>query len=666
MKTIRLLLTLLFFFSIPVFGAVDSSNSEMATASITPQNVYRAILGGVADYAVFEEATVPIDNALSSMFWVFNISVFIVLSWLLFAIMMQKLLVAGNDGQIQSNKYNDTMAIVRAAGSLCGLLPVIKGFCLAQVLVAFMGLQASFIADEVNEAGNEFTFVNGATTPYSADPIKVNNLVRSIFNSVTCAVASNNYYNEHPRYNQKYAVQLKDISNETSHSSNTAYFKYAYENGEGDQVCGSVEMAVNDDQYLGSMGDPTGTFGIMSPTQIQLRNRIVDAHKSAVQQTHNFLINGISIGVVVPGEDVDMGNLQESYRKAKLHYHRSLSQALTESSAQMTELWNSEMEAQFQTKVTSFAAKRGWIYNGFTWIEKSRAESFMSKLSSQVPNGQAINYNELEDEFVKERLNRALSIIKTSIINNTFNAKRESGNTSDQLSSESLNELQALETDKLMQAFYKEADFESVTSKISSSVVKSTLYETQFNFKDYDPITNLQHLGYRMVTVGFQLVALAVTLDVANEALAGEGSDDTWVRWGINQVSGGVSESLIRGASALAGNVVEGLFSLAPLLIAVGSVLAYWLPALPFFMWDLAVLGNYLLVLIAFMAAPLWMAAHAMPEGDGFSGDHARQAPRVDLGRHRHPRLLRGRQPDAAGAGWRNAVPVPRQRGARL
>jgi conjugal transfer/type IV secretion protein DotA/TraY len=42
-------------------------------------------------------------------------------------------------------------------------------------------------------------------------------------------------------------------------------------------------------------------------------------------------------------------------------------------------------------------------------------------------------------------------------------------------------------------------------------------------------------------------------------------------------------------------------------------------------MWDLAVLGNYLLVLIAFMAAPLWMAAHAMPGGDGFSSDHSRQ-----------------------------------------
>ncbi len=88
----------------------------------------------------------------------------------------------------------------------------------------------------------------------------------------------------------------------------------------------------------------------------------------------------------------------------------------------------------------------------------------------------------------------------------------------------------------------------------------------------------------------------------------------------------------------------EGVFSFAatlslvhritlPLTLAMPLVLdlltginfAYYLPFLPFVLWTIAMLGWAVLVLESMVAAPLWAAAHGMPEGEGFAGQTGRQ-----------------------------------------
>ena len=60
-------------------------------------------------------------------------------------------------------------------------------------------------------------------------------------------------------------------------------------------------------------------------------------------------------------------------------------------------------------------------------------------------------------------------------------------------------------------------------------------------------------------------------------------------------------------------------------LLAAGADLAVYLPALPFILWMLALGGWLVLVLESLVAAPLWAAAHGMPEGEGFAGESGRQ-----------------------------------------
>ncbi len=56
-----------------------------------------------------------------------------------------------------------------------------------------------------------------------------------------------------------------------------------------------------------------------------------------------------------------------------------------------------------------------------------------------------------------------------------------------------------------------------------------------------------------------------------------------------------------------------------------GITLAYYLPAIPFLRWISALAGWVILIVESLIAAPLWIAAHALPEGEGAAGQHGRR-----------------------------------------
>lgn len=65
-----------------------------------------------------------------------------------------------------------------------------------------------------------------------------------------------------------------------------------------------------------------------------------------------------------------------------------------------------------------------------------------------------------------------------------------------------------------------------------------------------------------------------------------------------------------------------------------------YLPAVPFIFWIMAVLGWVIMVAQSLLAAPLWAASHAVPEGDGFAGRYALQGWQLMLNVITRPILL--------------------------
>jgi len=81
-------------------------------------------------------------------------------------------------------------------------------------------------------------------------------------------------------------------------------------------------------------------------------------------------------------------------------------------------------------------------------------------------------------------------------------------------------------------------------------------------------------------------------------------------------------------AQLVPGGSFDGLANLMMILLmpvaAIGIFLAFYLPAIPFISWIMGLASWVILLFETMFAAPLWAVAHALPEGEGFSGQYGR------------------------------------------
>ncbi|MCR5813682.1 MAG: DotA/TraY family protein [Desulfovibrio sp.] len=95
--------------------------------------------------------------------------------------------------------------------------------------------------------------------------------------------------------------------------------------------------------------------------------------------------------------------------------------------------------------------------------------------------------------------------------------------------------------------------------------------------------------------------------------------------------------------SVLATLVQDLSFFLKAILLPLwvfATFVAYLVPAIPFLIWLAAIAGWVVLTLESVMAAPIWLVGHALPEGEGFAGLHARAGYLLLLGVLLRPCLL--------------------------
>ena len=101
-------------------------------------------------------------------------------------------------------------------------------------------------------------------------------------------------------------------------------------------------------------------------------------------------------------------------------------------------------------------------------------------------------------------------------------------------------------------------------------------------------------------------------------------------------------------AIPLVGNAVPNLdkyisfvlFAVFLPLLLYGLALAYYLPAIPFIRWISALAGWAILIVEALVAAPIWLCAHALPEGEGAAGQHGKRGYLLLLGIVIRPPLM--------------------------
>lgn len=105
----------------------------------------------------------------------------------------------------------------------------------------------------------------------------------------------------------------------------------------------------------------------------------------------------------------------------------------------------------------------------------------------------------------------------------------------------------------------------------------------------------------------------------------------------LNATSGVVFKSVtILGIATGSASVLVACIG----LMLTGLFFAYLVPFIPVIYWCKALISWIFMVVEAMVAAPFWVCSHAMPEGDGFAGQHARRGYMMLLDIVARPALL--------------------------
>ncbi len=153
-----------------------------------------------------------------------------------------------------------------------------------------------------------------------------------------------------------------------------------------------------------------------------------------------------------------------------------------------------------------------------------------------------------------------------------------------------------------------------------------------------DPIGNLTSLGHEMIATSSVMLATGITLRAASGAVT-KAAKKTWLGRLANLVSG-IGDMIEAATEGVIDGVWPFFVTVVMFIFFNGIMLAYYLPFVPFIFWWFAVVGWILLVIEALFAAPLWAAAHAIPEGKGLAGAHAKPGYKMLLGVLIRPPLM--------------------------
>lgn len=147
--------------------------------------------------------------------------------------------------------------------------------------------------------------------------------------------------------------------------------------------------------------------------------------------------------------------------------------------------------------------------------------------------------------------------------------------------------------------------------------------------KETNPVSAMFSFGSTLVDTSSALITVWGALSGGAEGAARAGNDN----------AGGIIANAIPGLGTAAAKAAGGTFGAlagavtiwTPLVLAIlglifmfGIACCYVLPLLPVIFWARATLSWAVLVIETMLGAPFWAAAHVLPEGVGFAGQHAR------------------------------------------
>lgn len=568
---------------------------------------------------------------------------------------------SAQEGQTMGKKYDTFWTSIRSVFSFVALapLPLAKGLCMMQVMVLYLTYCSFGGASWIHARSMDQLKATGGVLYFNDHSLNnAEQLIKQILTALIIQKERAFDANAGPNtpapanvlytVDQMYNVEFSQEQSNLPSMQNSAYMGVGSMMGEGQINPVSPKYTVSFPTYTQRKSFDINMWGFISVNAADQSN---PSATNSEELDYNSLgtitldcPNGLQTQICIkrkqaldeliknlegPANDIVLAAEKNKSLEAYKTRHKidlAMTQYILFNRTQMPAALEADKSSYSKnlTEYTEGAKQLGWASAGWWYWTSLRLNQRANDIINSGPViEQNVDLESLADSYegtetytnLMYLMNKSLSATdKSEKITNVDNPPNATG---DELSPEQLADLS-----------FNMAQPDGLWGYVSKLVGRNSMMSIIFDPIEAlaggeEPILYLQNKGHLIVNT----VVTIYTAKIMAEAMLGDEK-------GMGSAGSGVTSwvSAIPFVGPLLGIAAKmfmaALKLITPLLIPllfVGLTWAYYLPIVPFLFFTMALIGTFIQFAEAMVAAPIWAAAHALPEGEGFAGAHGRQ-----------------------------------------
>lgn len=483
-----------------------------------------------------------------------------------------------HDGEMLGKKFSSVWVPIRTALGTALVIPI-NGYCGMQILVMWLVVQGIGLADTVwsslVEGDALMTGSIQATAYQSPEALK---LANSLAVATICVKA---------------AQMNSDINNmgetwSAYPSGNNIYFgmKDSYFRKTS---CGQLALI---DETQTPIATAAGEFSNVAETIGTAKSNlpIIQAHNAAAKQMISSLSGSLSPFVVKTplGDTFRVSSDTLNYptgaiKSAVEEYNKTISDAV--------KAYYSDNDASGKA-IKENASKDGWLTAG-AWFIKLAGQ--MSKADIAVGSTPTAEANKNIAGGIYREVNEVIGNAANAIALDKMN---------EQSGIAKQNALDGNGADGFGATFYRWVGKTLTTINLEDISTQTNVH----------PVIQLKAMGDRMIKAATASIVLIIGGFAT--AMGASGIGGAALGGGIT----GATQTFTSIGLAAAIFITPIVFLLFSTLLTLGFFMSYYIPMLPFLIWLGCIVGWFIMVMEAIIAAPLWAVMHLHPSGDDLTG----------------------------------------------
>lgn len=606
--------------------------SDSAFASITDVNptdksleYLRYIFGSVVDVITGGTGPASPDSIIGALSEILNTGMLIFTGLIVGYVFLTGVLNSAHEGNPLGKMYSTMWIPLRMVVALALVLPFAGGYSTMQIGVIWIAGHGIGLANSAWEKALDYMSSTGTLYPPTIS-INYENIGKSMLESRVCMHGINTA-DRHVNVEEKPVEMVNNNQNSTMATSGQTQSTPAVANHRVQQRYDSRYNLVSAGIAYGSAwlsgfpngvprnygANPCGSITLefaeidegvaIEPAVISFQQKIIEITANLDEDLDPLARAIVSKAVDETQPDPDITAFNSAIQTYKTEYEKAVNDAMSAIATIRINKWDGGNPDAAGTTVG--ARDAGWITVGAWYWDFQRINAETQAMVNVKP--------QMEGPTEDAQENDDYSTFESAL--NSYLSKM-------QVQDQYGNTVTALE-----RSSYAEDDWSL------DKVLSLTKASIDLAMTNPDPVSGMANVGHSLITaveIGYLAsIPVYIAADTASDVADATGG-----------FTGGAAMAI---ASPILSLIEEGrtlLVIAGILLLPIAIMLAFYLPATPMILWIMGVAGWFILLIEAVIAAPIWAASHAMPEGNGFVGQRAMAGYMVMLSLFLRPTLM--------------------------